>query len=215
MIESYLPLAKYFAIDLCPKSRYQHNLPDLIDEANLTVVEVITHADLTQIDDLTSYLVAWMRGKIKGAIAHDGLVKINQEARVRAREKGDTDQTYALDHLLSLDEKMEWFNTDNLEEPSATPITPTEAAPLRSSQKRAQVETWLSYLSPRAQAILHLRYGLSDDNERRHTTKEIVRLLGIDRRVVLTTERDAIERLRPAPAGKARQEERQALHLLP
>ena len=203
LIESYLPLAKYFAIDLCPKSRYQRDLPDLIGEANLTVVEVITRIDLTQIDDPTSYLAAWVRGEIKGAIAHDGLVKINHEARVRARERGETDQTYALDHLLSLDEHMAWFDTDDLEEPRASPITPTEAAPPRDPVLRAQVETLLSYLSPRAQAILRLRYGLSDDNEHRHTTAEIVHALGLDRRLILTAERDAITRLKALVAGKA------------
>jgi DNA-directed RNA polymerase sigma subunit (sigma70/sigma32) len=61
----------------------------------------------------------------------------------------------------------------------------------------------LSYLSPRAQAILRLRYGLSDDNERRHTTAEIARLLGLDRRLILTTERGALTRLRALATGKA------------
>ncbi len=203
LIESYLPLAKYFAIDLCPKSRYQRDLPDLIGVANLTVVEVITRTDLAQIDDPTSYLAAWARGRIKGAIAHDGLVKIDHQARVRARERGETDQVYALDHLLSLDGQMEWFDSDDLQEPSAAPITPTEAAPPRDPQQRAQVEALLSYLSPRAQAIFRLRYGLSDDNEHRHTTAEIACALGLDRRLVLTTERDAITRLKALVAGKA------------
>ena len=35
LIESYLPLAKYFAIDLSPKSRYQRDLPDLIGVASI------------------------------------------------------------------------------------------------------------------------------------------------------------------------------------
>ena len=88
LIESYLPLATYCAIDLCPTPRYHRDLPDLIGEANLAVVEVITRSDLTQIDDLTSYLAAWVRGRIKGAMAHSGLVTIPHAARVRAREKG-------------------------------------------------------------------------------------------------------------------------------
>jgi len=203
LIESYLPFAKSFAIDLCPKSRYHRTLPDLIGEANLTVVEVITRTDLTQIDSLTSYLAAYVRGRVKRATINDGLITINHGVRTRAREKGDADRFDALDHVLSLDEQMEWFNTDDLEEPSTTPITPTEAAPPRDPQQRTQIETWLSYLSPRAQAIFRLRYGLSDDNERRHSTKEIVHLLGIDRRVVLTTERDALARLRALAEGKA------------
>src|SRR5258708_4558582 len=203
LIESYLPLAKYFAIDLCPKSRYQHDLPERSGVAKLTVGEVITRSNLTQIEALTSSLVAWMRGRIKGAIAYSVLVKIDHQTRVRAREKGETDQVYALDHLLSLDEQMEWFDTDDLQEPSAMPILPTEAAPPRDPQQRTQVETLLSYLSPRAQAILRLRYGLSDDNERRHSTQEIARLLELDRRLILTTERDALRRLRALVTGKA------------
>src|SRR5258708_36878345 len=98
---------------------------------------------------------------------------------------------------------MAWLEPDEVEEPQLKPIMPTKAAPLRAPSQRAQVETLLSYLSPRAQAILRLRYGLSDDNERRHPTKEIVRLLGIDRRVVLTTERDALARLRALFEGLA------------
>ncbi len=203
LIESYLSLAKYFAIDLCPKSRYHRDLPDLIGEANLTVVEVIIRSDLTQIEDLTSYLAAWLRGRVKGASINDGLVKINHGVWTRARERGDANLIDALDHLLSLDEQMEWFDTDDLEEPQATPLLPTEAAPERDPQQRAQVDTLLSYLSPRAQAIFRLRYGLSDDNERRHTTNEIARLLGLDRRLILTTERDAIARLRALALGKA------------
>src|SRR6266852_4733302 len=88
LIESYLPLAKYLAIALCPTSRYQRDLPDLIGLANLTVVEVITRADLTQIDDPTSYLAAWVRGRMKGAISDDGLIKISHATRVKARGQG-------------------------------------------------------------------------------------------------------------------------------
>jgi sigma-70-like protein len=68
---------------------------------------------------------------------------------------------------------------------------------------RAQVDTLLSYLSPRAQAILRLRYGLLDANERCHSTIEIAALLSITRGLVLTTERDALARLRAFVAGEA------------
>lgn len=87
--------------------------------------------------------------------------------------------------------------------PLVQPLQPPQAAPPRDPEQRAQVERYLSYLSVRAQAILRLRYGLADENERGHSTAEIVRLLGIDRRVVLTTERDALARLRALVEGKA------------
>src|SRR6266568_422479 len=53
------------------------------------------------------------------------------------------------------------------------------------------------------QAVLRLRYGLSDDNERRHTTAEIVRLLGIRRTEVQRIEREALVRVRAFVEGKA------------
>jgi RNA polymerase sigma factor (sigma-70 family) len=203
LMESYLHFAKHFAIDLCYQSRYHRDLPDLIGIANLTVVEVISRSDLTQVGDLTSYLAAYLRGRLKEATSNDGLIPITTSVRARARQRGEASRFDALDHLLSLDEQMEWFETDDLEEPSARPLLPTEAAPECDPAQHAQVEKWLSYLSPRAQAVLRLRYGLSDDNERCHATAEIVRLLGIRRTEVQRLEREALIRLRAFVEGKA------------
>src|SRR5260370_11179774 len=141
LMESYLHFAKHYAIELCPQSRYHRDLPDLIGIANLTVVEVITRTDLTQVGDLTSYLAAYLRGRLKEATINDGLIHITPSVRARARQRGETSRFEALDHLLSLDEQMEWFETDDLEEPPAAPLLPTEAAPERDPRLSAQVET--------------------------------------------------------------------------
>jgi RNA polymerase sigma factor (sigma-70 family) len=191
LIEGYLPFAKHLAITLCPPTLYQRLLSDLIGAVNLAVVEATMRCDLGSTMSLDAYIAAYVRGAIKQTLVKDDLLNIPFRARERARAEGTLEQLYAHYRVASLDELMAWFETDEVEKPLVKPIMPTEAAPLRDPLQRAQVETLLSYLSPRAQAILRLRYGLSDDNERRHTTKEIVRLLGIDRRVVLTTERDA------------------------
>src|SRR5260221_1059693 len=203
LIEGYLPFAKHLAITLCPPTLYQRLLPDLIGAVNLAVVEATMRCDLSSTMSLDAYIAAYVRGTIKQTIVKDDLLTIPSRARERARAEGTLEQLYAQHRVASLDELMAWFETDEVEEPPVKPIMPTEAAPLRDPLQRAQVETLLSYLSPRAQAILRLRYGLSDDNERRHTTKEIVRLLGIDRRLVLTTERDALARLRALVEGLA------------
>ncbi len=203
LIEGYLPFAKHLAIALCPPTLYQRLLPDLIGAVNLAVVEATMRCDLGSTMSLDAYIAAYVRGAIKQTLVKDDLLNIPFRARERARAEGTLEQLYAQQRVASLDELMAWFETDEVEEPPVKPILPIEAAPLRDPLQRAQVETWLSYLSPRAQAILRLRYGLSDDNERRHTTKEIVRLLGIDRRVVLTTERDALARLSALVEGLA------------
>jgi RNA polymerase sigma factor (sigma-70 family) len=203
LIESYLPFAKYLAITLCPPTLYQRLLPELIGAVNLAVVEAVMRCDLGSTLSLDAYVAAYVRGAIKQTIVKDDVLTIPFRARERARAEGTLDQLYAQQRVASLDEQMEWFDTDKVEEPPVKPILPTEAAPARNPVLRAQVDTLLSYLSPRAQAIFRLRYGLSDDNERRHTTNEIACLLGLDRRLVLTTERDVLARLKALAAGKA------------
>jgi RNA polymerase sigma factor (sigma-70 family) len=203
LMESCLYFAKHYAIELCPHSRYHRDLPDLIGIANLTVVEILSRTDLSQVGDLTSYLAAYLRGRLQEATTNDGLIPITTSVRSRARQRGEASRFEALDHLLSLDEQMEWSQTDDLEEPPAAALLPTQAAPERDPAQCAQVETWLSYLSPRAQAMLRLRYGLADDNERCHSTAEIVRLLGIRRTEVQRLPCEALIRLRAFVEGKA------------
>lgn len=203
LIESYLPLAKHLAITLCPPALYRRLLPELIGAVNLAVVEAVVRADLSSTLRLDAYVAAYMRGIIKRTLSTDELLPLPTQARERATAEGTLDQLHAQYHVASLDAHMEWYDPDAIEEPLLTPLLPAEAAPERHPEQRVQVDTLLSYLSPRAQAILRLRYGLLDDNERCHTTNEIAALLGINRGLVLTTERDALARLRAFVADKA------------
>lgn len=203
LIEDYLPFAKHLAITLCPSALYQRLLPELIGAVNLAVVEAIMRCDLESIGNLHAYVSAYVRGAIKRTLANDYLLALPWQVKAQARAEGTLEQLYAHYRVASLDECMQWFQTDEVEEPLVQPLLPTEAAPQRDPEQRAQVEMYLSYLSPRAQAILRLRYGLAQDNERNHSTHEIVCLLGIDRRVVLSTERDALTRLRALVEGQA------------
>ncbi len=203
LIEGYLPFATHLAITLCPPTQYQRLFPDLIGAVNLAVVEATVRCDLSSIVSLDAYVAAYIRGAIKRTLTRDDLLPIPSRARERARAEGTLDQLYARHRVASLEALMAWCDTDEVEEPLVMPIVPTQAAPARDPQQRAQVETLLSYLSPRAQAIFRLRYGLSDDDEHQHGTTEIARLLGIRRTTVQLVERDAIARLRALVAGKA------------
>jgi RNA polymerase sigma factor (sigma-70 family) len=203
LIESYLHLAKHLAIVLCPPTHYHRLFPDLLGAANLAVVEALTRRDLATIADLTAYLAAWVRGAIKRTLTRDDLLPIPSRVREQARAEDTLEHLYAQHRIASLDALMQECETDAVEEPVLMPIFPTQAAPPSDPAQRAQVDTLLSYLSPRAQAIVRLRYGLSEDNERRHGTTEIARLLGIRRTTVQLVERDAIARLRAFVAGKA------------
>ncbi len=203
LIESYLPFAKHLAITLCPPALYRRLLPELIGAVNLAVVEAVMRADLGSTLSMDAYVAAYVRAAIKRTLRTDELLPIPAQVRTRAQAEGTLDQLRRQYRVASLDAHMAWFDPDATEEPQVKPLLPTESAPERHPEQRAQVDTLLSYLSPRAQAILRLRYGLADDNERRHTTNEIAALTGIDRGVVLTIERDALTRLRAFVAGEA------------
>jgi RNA polymerase sigma factor (sigma-70 family) len=203
LIESYLPFAKHLAITLCSPTLYRRLLPELIGAVNLAVVEAVMRADPDSTLSLDAYVAAYVRAAIKRTLSTDDLLPMPAQARERAQTEGTLDQLHMQSRVASLDAHMAWFDPDATEEPLLMPLLPTEAAPERHPEQRTRVDTLLSYLSPRAQTILRLRYGLLEDNERSHTTDEIAALTGIDRGVVRSIERDALTRLRAFVAGKA------------
>jgi RNA polymerase sigma factor (sigma-70 family) len=203
LIESYLPFAKHLAITLCPATLYRRLLPELIGAVNLAVVEAVMRADLNSTWSLDAYVAAYVRAAIKRTLSTDKLLPIPAQVRERAKAEGTFDQLHMQYRVVSLDAYMAWFDPDASEEPPLTPLLPTEAASERDPALRTQVDALLSYLSPRAQAILRLHYGLLEDNERCHTTEEIAVLTGIERGVIRSIERDALTRLRAFVAGKA------------
>ncbi len=201
LIEGHLGLATCIAIDLCPR-RCPDLFADLVQEANLALVQAANHFDYLRGGDFTAYCAAWMRGKVKQALSEDRLLKVDAATRQRARQADTVAELYALQRPISLDCLLDEDDPDSsLLESLQAP--PQPAAPPRDPHKRAQVDALLSYLSPRAETILRLRYGLFDDDERPHTTAEIARTLGTSRGTVQTTEHDAMQRLRALVAGEA------------
>ncbi len=132
LIEGYLPFAKHLAITLCPPSLYQRLLPDLIGAVNLAVVEATMRCDLSSTLSLDAYIAAYVRGAIKQTIVKDDLLNIPFRARERARAEGTLEQLYAQHRVASLDELMEWFDTDEVEEPPVKPIMPFSACAMAS-----------------------------------------------------------------------------------
>ncbi len=201
LIEGHLGLATCIAIDLCPR-RCPDLFADLVQEANLALVQATNHFDYAGGGDFTAYSAAWMRGRVKKALSEDRLLKIDAATRQRARQADTLEEVYALQRPISLDCLLDEDDPDSslLEALEAPFLT---ATPARDPHKRAQVDALLAYLSPRAETILRLRYGLLDDDERPHTTAEIARTLGISRGTVKTTEHDAPTRLKALAAGQA------------
>ena len=201
LIEGHLGLATCIAADLCPR-RCRDLYPDLVQEANLALIQATNRCDYTSNGNFTAYVAAWMRGRVKQALADDSLVKIDYDARQRARQRGTLDELRALQHPLSLDCLLDEDDPDStLLDSLEAPAQP--ATPVCDPQKHAQVEALLSYLSPRAQMIVRLRYGLVEGNEHPHTEQEIARALGISGDLVHITIYDSLLRLRALVSGQA------------
>ncbi len=202
LIEAHLGLAKRIAIETCPPTAYQ-KLPDIIGEVNLALVRAGNNYDVQAGGNLRSYFIAYAEKAVKRAMGAQKLIRIPDHVFTRARAEGTLHEVYAL-QPLSLDQLMQRFeDEEEYEEPLATPITPTQAAPSRNPALRAQVAAYLALLSPRAQAVLRLRYGLGDDNEHAHTPAEIAQALGISGGQVKLAEQDALRRLKALAAGEA------------
>jgi RNA polymerase sigma factor (sigma-70 family) len=201
LIEGHLGLATCIAADLCPR-RCRDLYPDLVQEANLALIQATNRCDYTSGGNFTAYVAAWMRGRVKQALSDDSLIKINYESRQRAQQSGTLDEVRALQHPLSLDCLLDEHDPDSslldsLEAPSQA------TTPVCDPCTHEQVGVLLSYLSPRAQTILRLRYGLVEGNERPHTEREVARALGISGDLVHTTAYDALLRLRALVSGQA------------
>src|SRR5260221_6051515 len=201
LIEGHLGLATCIAADLCPR-RCRDLYPDLVQEANLALIQATNRFDYSGGGNFTAYLAAWMRGRVKQALADDSLIKIDYDARQRAQQSGTLDEIRALQHPLSLDCLLDEHDPDShLLDSLEAPSQPT--TPVCDPHTHEQVEALLSYLSPRAQTIVRLRYGLVEGDERPHTEREIARALGISHYLVHTTTYDALLRLRALVSGQA------------
>ena len=206
LIEGHLVLASRIAREHCPPSRYASLLPDLVQEANLALIQATHHFASTHEGDFTNYVCAWMRAGVKGAVSRAAMpIAIPYHVRVRAREEGTLEQWYrlqpvSLDRLMNEEEREE----SNLVATLVSPSIPQTPPPARDESTRAFVEQLLSYLSPRAQAVLRLRHGLvAEDDERPRTTGEIAQELGIAPDAVSAYERDGLRRLQALVKGEA------------
>ncbi len=201
LIEGHLQMAIRIALKVCPPTHYQ-SLPDLIGTVNLTLVKLAQQYNFAAGYAFTPYFAVCAEGAIRRAIGDDRLIRIPGSAIWKAKQHGTEKHLYEL-QPDSLDQWMEWFQTSEVEEPPTTSLLPTEAAPPRDPHVRMRVQTWLSYLPPRAQKVLTLRYGLSDEDESCWTVGEIAHELGVPRSTIEYIERDAKQRIRALAEGTA------------
>jgi RNA polymerase sigma factor (sigma-70 family) len=202
LVEGHLGLATHIAIKKCPSSRYASSFPDILGEVFLALIQTADRYHVQTGGDVTLYLGVNAAWAVKRALDKEKFIRVPYHALSRARANGTEQALYAL-QPESLDAWMAWHEMEEAEELPMQPITSPTAAPERDPALRAQVETWLAYLSADEQAIVRLHYGLSDEDERAYSIAEIARLCGIKPVTMGARIRAALRRLKAVAQGTA------------
>ena len=204
LVEAYLPLLIRVAAHRCPPT-YTHLFPDLVGEIALILVDITRQEKnlLMGIQEFRAYVFGCVDHAIARTIAASRLIRIPDRFLQNAKRDGTERVLYRL-QPQSLDAEAQRRAFDGgIYEPITTPILPTTQAPPRDPILRAQIAAWLSYMPARAQQVLTLRYGLSDDDERALSQAEVAHELHLPRHIVRATELTALRRLKALIEGRA------------
>src|SRR5260370_30289427 len=134
LIEGHLALASRIAREHCPPSRYASLLPDLVQEANLALIQATHQFASTHEGDFTDYVCAWMRARVKGAVSRAAMpIAVPYHVRVRAREDQTLEQWYrlqpgSLDRLPNAEARAESSLVATLAAPSIPQPPPAARA---------------------------------------------------------------------------------------
>jgi RNA polymerase sigma factor (sigma-70 family) len=183
LLEEYLHLMKCLAMRWCPPE-YRSLLPDIIGTVNLMLVEVATTFDPREAREghLRAYLCSCIRGAVSEAIHHRRVIAVPRTAVQKALDQGQHEQLNDWT-AGSLEEHMERLKKEDVE-PMMVPLLPTEASPEADPAQRAQIDEWLSHLSPRDEYIVRLHYGLTEGDERAYPLAEIAELVDVTKKGV-------------------------------
>jgi RNA polymerase sigma factor (sigma-70 family) len=208
LIEGHLWLGPTLASKWCPACR-RTLLPDLVQEANQKLVALTRTFDYQSGKNFTAYAIVTLSAHIRAALHNDALIRVPRTTRNRMRQDGRADQLDAL-LPLSLDrvcESEQYGEEESLGETLAEPHVPSCDAQ-EHTRKHQQVEALLSHLSPRAEQVLRLCFGLFEDDGRPRSPAEIADLLAIPVHAVHTAKQQALARLRTIAEGHAVQRKR-------
>jgi RNA polymerase sigma factor (sigma-70 family) len=201
LTEGHLWLATVVAWERCPKER-RSLLPDLIQEASLCLVQLAASFDYTSSENFTAWATVALRDQVCCAIGDDRLVRVPRKVRSRLRKAGRLSDLDAL-RPLSLDKTYREDEECTLYRFIPQPEVPTRDLQ-QDAQKRAALEAWLMHLSPSAQQVIRLSFGLCEEDGRAQTPGEIAALLGVTPTEISSLKRAALLKLKAIAEGRAR-----------
>jgi|GEM_PF-1227908 len=202
LIEGHLWLGPTLASKWCPPHR-RALLPDLIQEANQRLIVLARTFDYQSGKNFTAYAIVVLTHQIRATLSNDALIRVPRTTRSQMRRDGRAGQLEAL-IPLSLDMVFgsEHYGenemlVDAIAEPEVSFCDSHE-----HTRKQLQVDALLSHLSPRAEHVLRLSFGLFEEDGRSRSPAEIADLLDIPVHAVHTTRQQALSRLRTIANGQ-------------
>jgi RNA polymerase sigma factor (sigma-70 family) len=207
LIEGHLWLATTVAWEWCPKER-RPLIPDLIQEASLCLTQFAASFDYTSGENFTAWATVALRDQVRRTIGDDRFVRVPRSTRSRLRKAGriadlDTFQPLSLDEIRMEDEECTLYSF--VPEPEVPYNDPQQGA-----RKRALLEAWLAQLSPSAQQVTRLSFGLCDEDGRAQTPGEIAASLGVAPSNISSIKRSALLKLKAIAQGRAREQRKRA-----
>jgi RNA polymerase primary sigma factor len=206
-------------------------LEDLIQEGNLGLIEAVDRFDLGRGCRFNTYALLWIRGAVLRAATRLRAVMPVPErlaqtaARLRREEEVLTQELMRVPSCEEVAGRV-GLTAEQVEEarrvmPPASSLEglepedgrppeewlmpsgdPTAEDRLALAELRAEVNEGLTYLTPREQDVLRLRFGLDTDEPR--SLAEVGRVLRISRQRARELEQSALRRLRHRPIWRDR-----------
>ena len=180
---------------------YRVQLLDLIQEGNVALIRAVSRYEHIAPGKFCMYASRAIRAELLDTLSLAWPIRLPPTSLKQARQRGLMDALCAM-QPLSLDRALPWSEDEDsaLLDALAIPSIPVDRQAQEAKQQ--QVDTWLAQLPEREQAVLRLRYGLDEADQRVHSYQAIAARLHLCDKTIRATELRGLCMLRTLSQGE-------------
>jgi len=172
--------------------RYPYDVrEDMVQEGSIGLIGAVEEYSFRPGCDFTSYAIVAIRHAFANAMESVLPIRIPRSSMRTAQTNGTADRLYtmqpvSLDKPLSSDSEL--CLADTLPAPESSEITGT----LQEHTHASSVDMLLATLPGVIRAVIELRYGLDEDDQRQHSYTQVAEKLGISKSAAYKLEHDGL-----------------------